>query len=463
MLGQSRRQLGSPVASYQPGSGTRVCGHALVLVGDVFALWPPLRDELAPHWNRALLHLTRHDLGDAHRFQVDLRCHAQRREVIHYDAGFPHIVQDLNIDPGAARVGEDLEALLRVRQPARSNTQLTRVLETTRCSSSAVASTDGVESRVMADAQAPRRHYRSIVADSRRWDGFAFRPGDIVISTPEKSGTTWTQMLCALLIFDGPAFPAPLDEVSPWLDRCSRPLAEVTAALATQTHRRFIKTHTPLDGLPLHPDATYLVVGRDPRDVMISYEHHAVNMDFAHFLALRAAAVGNEDLAELPERRVLAADPVERFRRFVADETHGGPPTLVEVLQHLDTGWQRRHDANVALFHYADLKSDLAGELLRLARVLGIPCSPQRARELAPEASLARMRERAADVAPNALQGTLKDVRAFFRSGGSGEWRERLSTADPAAYEARVAELVAPNLAAWAHGGRLASGVDPER
>ena len=83
--------------------------------------------------------------------------------------------------------------------------------------------------------------------------------------------------------------------------------------------------------------------------------------------------------------------------------------------------------------------------------------------QLAPEASLARMRERAADVAPNASQGNWKDVRAFFRSGGTGEWRARLSAADLAAYEARVAELVGPDLAAWAHGGRLASGVDPER
>src|SRR5262249_38699700 len=39
-----------------------------------------------------------------------------------------------------------------------------------------------------------------------RWEGFEFRPGDIVISTPKKCGTTWTQMLCALLIFDGPVF-----------------------------------------------------------------------------------------------------------------------------------------------------------------------------------------------------------------------------------------------------------------
>ncbi len=315
----------------------------------------------------------------------------------------------------------------------------------------------------MASSQAPRTRYRSIVADSARWDGFAFRPGDVVISTPPKCGTTWMQMLCALLIFDGPAFPAPLEQVSPWLDMLIRPLADVTAALAAQTHRRVIKTHTPLDGLPLHADVTYLVVGRDPRDVAISYEHHAANMDFAHFLELRAAAVGNEDLAELPERRVPSEDPVERFRTFVTGETHAMPVTLASVLHHLDTGWQRRRHPNVALFHYADLQADLAGELLRLARVLGIPCSPEHARELAAQASLARMRERAADVAPNATRGTWKDVRAFFRSGGTGEWRDRLSPADLVAYEARIAALVGPDLAAWAHGGRLASGVDPER
>jgi hypothetical protein len=314
----------------------------------------------------------------------------------------------------------------------------------------------------VADVQVPPTRYRSIIADSSRWDGFAFRPGDVVISTPSKSGTTWTQMLCALLIFDGPTFPAPLGDLSLWLDMCTRPLDEVTAAYAAQTHRRVIKTHTPLDGLLVHPDVTYLVVGRDPRDVAISMEHHVANLDFARVLELRAAAVGNEDLAELPPRRVPSEDPVERFRTFVADETLGVPPTLASVLHHLDTGWQRRRDANVALVHYADLTADLAGELLRLAHVLAIPCSPERARALAAEASLARMRERSAVDGPSASLGMWKDARAFFRSGASGEWRERVSAADLEAYDARVAQLVGPDLAAWTHGGRLASGTDPD-
>ena len=87
------------------------------------------------------------------------------------------------------------------------------------------------------------------------------------------------------------------------------------------------------------------------------------------------------------------------MRSFIAGETNGGAPTLASVLHHFDTGWQRRREPNVALFHSADLRADLAGELLRLARVLGIPCSRERARELVPEAKLARMRERAAEVA----------------------------------------------------------------
>jgi aryl sulfotransferase len=305
--------------------------------------------------------------------------------------------------------------------------------------------------------------YRSLVADSARWDDFEFRAGDIVISTPPKCGTTWTQMLCALLIFDGPRFPAALDEISPWLDMCNRPLAEVKSALAAQTHHRFIKTHTPLDGIPVRADVTYVVVGRDPRDVAISYEHHAANMDIDHFLALREAAIGNADLAELPPRQIVSGDPIERFRTFVFDATLGGPPTLATVLHHLGTAWEKRGDANVALFHYADLQTDLVGELLRLADVLGIPCAPERARELAPEASLARMRNRAAELAPSASHDNWKDVRTFFRKGGSGEWRDRLSAADVAAYEARVAQLAPADLATWIHAGRLASGIEPRR
>ena len=73
------------------------------------------------------------------------------------------------------------------------------------------------------------------------------------------------------------------------------------------------------------------------------------------------------------------------------------------------------------------------------------------------------MRDRANELAPSASQQNWKDARQFFRSGGAGEWRQRLTDADLAAYDARVAGLIDAGLAGWAHGGRLASGVDPAR
>src|SRR5947209_5478250 len=113
----------------------------------------------------------------------------------------------------------------------------------------------------MSDPRAARARYRSVVQDSARWDGFAFRPGDIVISTPPKCGTTWMQMLCALLIFQKPVLDTPLAELSPWLDMLTLPRDEVVALLDAQRHRRFIKTHTPLDGLPVDERVTYVCVG----------------------------------------------------------------------------------------------------------------------------------------------------------------------------------------------------------
>ena len=65
--------------------------------------------------------------------------------------------------------------------------------------------------------------YVSADEDSARWIGFPFREGDIVISTRSKTGTTWVQMICALLIFQVPELPAPLGRYSPWLDRVIYP------------------------------------------------------------------------------------------------------------------------------------------------------------------------------------------------------------------------------------------------
>jgi hypothetical protein len=298
---------------------------------------------------------------------------------------------------------------------------------------------------------APLRRYRSIVDDSARWSGFEHRAGDIVISTPPKCGTTWTQMLCALLIFDGSDFPAPLEELSPWIDMTIKPVGEVHASLGAQTHRRIIKTHTPLDGLPLDPAVRYVIVGRDPRDVAVSWDHHLANLDFERLLELRASAVDLDD-DSYPPPPPMGADPAERFRRFVTDDGDGGL-SLAVVLHHLRVAWAYRNLPNVHLLHYSDLERDVVGELQRLARFLGVDLTPDRVAALAAEASIDRMRDRASEVAPSASLGVWRDVRRFIRTGGRGEWRSLVTAEDEALYEARVADLVPSDVARWVHDG----------
>ena len=301
-----------------------------------------------------------------------------------------------------------------------------------------------------------RAHYRSVVADSVRWDGFRFRDGDIVISTPPKCGTTWMQRMVALLVFDGPDLPAPVSKISPWLDMQLAPLDEVTALLEAQQHRRFIKTHTPLDGIPYDPNVRFVCVGRDPRDVAVSSAHHMSNLNIERFMASRQAAVGLDDLPELglnrpgPPPHEAAVDPL---RAWIDDDGEHAPMSLRFVLRHLSTCWDKREAPNVALFHYADLSDDLAGELLRLASFLGYEITPDRATELATAATFEAMKRDAANVAPNADIALWHDNDSFFHRGRSGQWRDVFSPEHLRRYDERVRELASPELAAWLHHG----------
>lgn len=296
--------------------------------------------------------------------------------------------------------------------------------------------------------------YRNPVYDNARWEGFEFRERDIVISTPPKCGTTWMQTLCAMLVLDTVEFDRPLAEISPWLDMQSNPLNTVLQGLEAQQHRRLIKTHTPLDGLPYDDRVTYICVGRDPRDVAVSFEHHLANLDMAAFMAARAAAVGLDDMADFgPPPAPPSGDPAERFWTWVYNDSVAMGPTLSAILHHLATFWPLRDDDNVALFHYSDLLTDLPGQLQRLSDALHIPITDTRLLQFAAAATFDRMRERADDLVPDAANRIWRSNRDFFHRGRNGQWIDLLDDDGSSRYHQRVAALVPADLAAWAHNG----------
>ena len=100
----------------------------------------------------------------------------------------------------------------------------------------------------MADLPIKIRGIHNHHFDSTIWNDFEFRDDDIIISTYAKDGTTCVQQIVAQLLFGG-APNLEVAEMSPWMDLRLPPKEVKLQFVAAQTHRRFLKTHLPVDAL----------------------------------------------------------------------------------------------------------------------------------------------------------------------------------------------------------------------
>lgn len=283
-----------------------------------------------------------------------------------------------------------------------------------------------------------------------RWADFPFRPGDIVICTTPKSGATWIQMICALLIFQSPELPAPLPDISPWLEPWldyGFTRDETFARLAAQEHRRFIKTHVSLNDIPADPQVTYIVVGRHPLDVAVS-QHHQNKVLLPEKVSLPSGDPG--PACETPRQWLL-----DRIAEM-GTSPRRRPSYFDGMLKHPAAAWVRRNEPNVVLVHYEDLSADLSGEMHRLAAHLDITVPGQKWPSLVKAATFKQMRATADRSQPlrDEMYGVSRDHAdhaAFFRRGTSGEGRALLTDDELARYYARAAQLAPPDLLAWLH------------
>jgi aryl sulfotransferase len=279
-----------------------------------------------------------------------------------------------------------------------------------------------------------------------RWADFPFRPGDIVISTPLKCGTTWAQMMCALLALQTPGLPAPLTELSPWLDWQRTTRDEVFAQLAAQEHRRFIKTHTPLNEMALHSQVTYIVVARHPLDAAVSLCHQ----EYLQRKGPHRPSAGQRDDSPAPGQ---LDDRVHEWLLRWIDSEDPSPvnrDSLPSVVGHLADAWARCGAPNVVLLHYDDLAADLEGEMRCLATRLAVTVPEEKWPDLVEAATFKQMRAAADQLQPLPGMGE-KDQAMFFRRGTSGAGRELLTAAELARYYSQAARIAPPDLLAWLH------------
>ena len=303
------------------------------------------------------------------------------------------------------------------------------------------------------------RVYRNHHLDSTRWNGFAFRDDDSLISTSYKAGTTWTQRIVSLLIFGTEPLPQPLGSLSPWIDaRFSPfPLAQIIANAEAQTHRRFLKSHLPLDALPWDDRIKYICVGRDGRDVFMSLaNHYGAYTDLAYQLLNGGEDFVGEPIPKCPDDIHELFDGWIR-RAWFPWEFDGWP--FWSHFYQVQSFWNFRQLPNIYLLHYADLKADLEGEMRRLAQYLGIDVAETTWPSLVEAAGFEAMK--AAAIAQDSGPGIFEGGAArFFFKGTNGRWRDVLTEQELVDYDAAVARALTPECAAWLENGRTCLDAD---
>jgi aryl sulfotransferase len=299
------------------------------------------------------------------------------------------------------------------------------------------------------------REYRNHHLDSTRWDGFVARDDDIFVTTAYKAGTTWTQRILGALVLGPVPLHAHLNDISPWIDaRFWGPVEPLLERVEAQRHRRFIKSHLAADGLRFFPQAKYLVVGRDTRDVFMSlFNHYSAYTEIMYALLNDADRPG-------PEFPRCPVTPRELWPRWISEgwfdwEPDGWP--YWSHHHHLTTWWEFRELLNVLFVHYNDLKADPETEMRRIAAFCDIDVDEDAWPALVATVGLDAMRSEARGTEDPMTMAFEGGAARFFFKGDNGRWRGVLTDEDLALYET-AASTLDPTLRQWLEHGRHAVG-----
>jgi aryl sulfotransferase len=281
--------------------------------------------------------------------------------------------------------------------------------------------------------------------DSTVWNDFNFRDDDIVIATYAKSGTTWVQQIVSQLLFNGEE-ALPVADMSPWLDLRVPPKEVKLPLVEAQTHRRFLKTHLPVDALVFSEKAKYIYIGRDGRDVVWSmYNHHATANELWY------AALNDTPGRVGPPIEPPPDSITQYYHDWLDRDGHPWWP----FWENIRSWWEIRDLANVHLLHFENLKRDLPGEIRRIAEFIAVPIEQGSWDAILEHCSFEYMKNNASKTVP--LAGAFWDggAQSFIHKGMNGRWREVLTQDEAARYERMAAQELDRDCAQWLATGQL--------
>jgi hypothetical protein len=191
-----------------------------------------------------------------------------------------------------------------------------------------------------------------------------WRNGDIVISVPIKSGTTWTMNIVHQLRTGGDPDLDDVYQEVPWLELLRGPddspdkVVETIDAMPDNRRRAF-KTHAAPGMLPYHApgsgiDVQYVVIMRNPDEVLASI-----------YPFIGSHAAGWLSHWGIEKAEFVPPDIDVCFEEFAKPMLGGG------LFGFLAAWWPLRVQPNVLLVHFSDMKRDHEGSVQRIADFLG--------------------------------------------------------------------------------------------
>ncbi len=295
------------------------------------------------------------------------------------------------------------------------------------------------------------RIYQNHHLDSTRWDTFKVREDDILVCTSMKSGTTWMQRIVSLLIFQDKPPEKSFHDMSIWLDMRIAPLDKTLETIEAQTHRRFLKTHSALDGLPYFPEMKYIVIGRDVRDVFMSLWNHASNYTDGFIGALNntPGRVGEAFPPLYDDIHGLWHDWINKGN--FSWESDGYP--FWSHLNFVQSWWEYREMPNIYMVHFNDLLKDLEGEMRKVAAFLDIDVDEALWPSLVEQATFDSMKNNAEALLPAIDTIFAGGAKAFINKGTNGRWKEVLTAEELKECDAALERTLSPDCARWLEAG----------
>jgi hypothetical protein len=231
----------------------------------------------------------------------------------------------------------------------------------------------GVTVRMMRNVY-PKRHAQLLKKNP--FTGYVPGPQDVFVMTDAKSGTNWMMQIVLQLIHHGKAEYDHVHDLVHWPDtmaappfmrRYAIPLDQADDWKTAPERKRVIKTHFNWELLPYSPEARYIAVIRDPKDVFVSGYHF-----------IKDGLMG----PAMPS-------PSTWYKLYLSNGFMVGGSWAANAAGY----WAERSRPNVLVLSFKDMKRDLRATVEKVARFLDINVSTEVIDEVCRKSSFTYMKQ----------------------------------------------------------------------